>query len=105
MATFPELRGRTVLITGGANGIGAAMVRAFHTQGAHVFFCDIDRTAGRKLEVEMGSDIRFKKVDLRREREVNAWVANVAAQGHGVSVLINNAARDPRRPLPAVSVA
>ena len=40
MASFSELRGRVVLITGGANGIGAAMVRAFHAQGARVFFCE-----------------------------------------------------------------
>ena len=35
--TIPRLKGRSVLITGGANGIGSAMVRAFHRQGAKVF--------------------------------------------------------------------
>ena len=38
MATYAELAGRTVLITGGANGIGQAMVEAFHAQGAIVSF-------------------------------------------------------------------
>ena len=38
MATYAELAGRTVLITGGANGIGQAMVEAFHVQGATVSF-------------------------------------------------------------------
>ena len=41
MATYDELAGRLVLITGGANGIGQAMVEAFHAQGAVVCFCDL----------------------------------------------------------------
>ena len=41
-ATYPSLRDRVVLITGGAAGIGAAMVEAFHAQGAKVAFLDID---------------------------------------------------------------
>ena len=49
MATYAELAGRTVLITGGANGIGQAMVEAFHVQGATVSFCDMDEAGGKRL--------------------------------------------------------
>ena len=49
MATYAELAGRTVLITGGANGIGQAMVEAFHVQGATVSFCDMDEAGGKCL--------------------------------------------------------
>ncbi|MBC8003532.1 MAG: SDR family NAD(P)-dependent oxidoreductase, partial [Opitutaceae bacterium] len=70
MAKFPELAGRNVLITGGANGIGAAMVRAFQAQGARVFFCDTDRDAGRALAAETGGGVVFAKVNLLNEREI-----------------------------------
>ena len=39
---YPDLAGRLVLLTGGANGIGEATVEAFCRQGADVRFCDID---------------------------------------------------------------
>ena len=46
--TYPDLRGRTVIITGGASGIGEAFVRAFVANGAKVAFLDIDRQAGER---------------------------------------------------------
>ena len=49
MPLYRELRDKLVLITGGANGIGAAMVRAFHAQEARVVFCDIDARAGKRF--------------------------------------------------------
>jgi NAD(P)-dependent dehydrogenase (short-subunit alcohol dehydrogenase family) len=52
-ASYPDLKNRVVLITGGANGIGAEMVRAFSAQGAQVFFCDLDRKKGRSMMVEL----------------------------------------------------
>ena len=42
---YPSLKNRTVFITGGATGIGAAMVRAFSEQGAKVAFVDVARSA------------------------------------------------------------
>jgi NAD(P)-dependent dehydrogenase (short-subunit alcohol dehydrogenase family) len=92
MAHYPDLRNRTVLITGGANGIGEAMVRAFSEQGAIVHFCDIDTKSGGNLAKELGPSVHFEKVDLMREREIENWIAKVAK----VDVLINNAASDPR---------
>ena len=48
-ARYPSLAGRSVFISGGATGIGEALVRAFHAQGAHVGFCDIDVAAGQAV--------------------------------------------------------
>jgi D-xylose 1-dehydrogenase len=92
-AVYPDLKSATVLITGGANGIGAATVRSFSQQGAHVFFCDVDVPAGKTLAKELGC--HFSRVDLRQEREICAWVRDVG----NIRVLVNNAANDPRIPL------
>ena len=92
-AVYPDLKSATVLITGGANGIGSATVHAFSQQGARVFFCDVDVPAGKTLAKELGC--HFSRVDLRQEREIRAWIRDVG----NVRVLVNNAANDPRIPL------
>ena len=96
MATYAELSGRTVLITGGANGIGQAMVEAFHVQGATVSFCDMDEAGGKRLAKRLAKRVEFTKVNLSREVEIKRWIAKVAKRHSSIDVLINNAARDPR---------
>ena len=113
MAVYPDLRNKNVLITGGANGIGAAMVRAFHAQQARVFFCDIDNPAGKALARELEPRVQFHKVNLENEREISGWIGSLSptkgkGQGEGarlgaIDVLINNAASDPRIPLQKTS--
>ena len=53
-ARFPSLVDRTVLITGGATGIGASFVEHFAAQGARVAFFDIDASAGEALADQLG---------------------------------------------------
>ena len=96
MATYAELAGRTVLITGGANGIGQAMVEAFHAQGAIVCFCDMDETGGKRLAKRLAKRVEFTKVNLLREAGIKRWIAKVTQRHGSIDVLINNAARDPR---------
>ncbi len=103
MAIYEDLQDSTVLITGGANGIGEAMVRAFRDQGARVFFCDFDAAAGEPLAKETGAT--FRKVDLRSEAEVIDWVGSAGRETGEIRVLINNAARDPRIKLEDQTVA
>ncbi len=105
MAIYPELKDRVIVLTGGANGIGEATVRAFHAQGARVCFCDVDASAGKALAAELGDRAHFRKVDLRREAQVRAWFAQIAKREKRVDTLINNAARDPRITLDAMTVA
>ena len=96
MAVYDELAGRLVLITGGANGIGRAMVEAFHVQEAVVCFCDLDEKAGVRLAKRLGDRAEFTKVNLTSETDIKRWMARIAKRHGNIHVLINNAARDPR---------
>jgi NAD(P)-dependent dehydrogenase (short-subunit alcohol dehydrogenase family) len=93
-----DLQNKIVLLTGGANGIGAATVRAFDEQGARVFFCDIDERAGEKLEHEL-PNTHFTPLDLTREKQIVRWIQQVRKAARQIHVLVNNAATDPRIPL------
>jgi NAD(P)-dependent dehydrogenase (short-subunit alcohol dehydrogenase family) len=99
--SLPDLQKKTCLVTGGANGIGEATVRALHEQGARVFFCDLDATAGAALAKELGERVTFSKVDLCHEREIVRWIAGMDR----IDVLINNAANDPRIEIGKTSAA
>ena len=88
-----------MLVTGGASGIGAAMVRAFVAQGAHVGFVDIDENAGRALAQGLsgaGATISFEPCDLRDIEALRAAFARLRQALGPVGVLVNNAARDDR---------
>jgi len=102
---LPELKGRNILVTGGANGIGAAIVRAFHGQAANVFFCDQDVPSGRALARDLGRRAFFHPVDLAAEAEIVRWIQDVGRRKGSVHVLVNNAARDPRLELDRTSAA
>lgn len=98
MAHFSELRDRAVIITGGANGIGAATVRAFLAQGARVFFCDKDAARGAALAQELGAAVSFQHVELTSESAIVEWIAAIKREVKSIHALINNAAWDPRIP-------
>jgi len=107
-AQFPDLAGRSVLITGGGSGIGAALTEAFLRQQAKVAFIDIAEAPSLalcdRLERETGRRALFLKTDLRDIEALRAAVAS-AEQAHGaVTVLINNAALDDRHRLEDVTL-
>ena len=95
-ATYTDLKDRVVIVTGGAGGIGEAIVRAFVVQGARVAFLDIDMERGQRLQAELGAAARFLPCDLTNIEALRAAVA-VAREAFGpIGVLINNAAHDER---------
>jgi D-xylose 1-dehydrogenase len=104
MAYYPDLRGQNILVTGGANGIGAAIVRSFHAQDSSVSFCDTDAAAGATLAKKLGERVSFTRVDLTREAQVVRWVKHVTHGGRRIRALVNNAARDPRIAIESMSV-
>ncbi len=98
-ASYHDLDGKTVVITGGANGIGEAMVRQFWGQGARVCFCDVDEEKGAALAAEL-EGAEFTWVDLLQPEEIAKWIGSIGE----ISVLVNNAANDPRIPLDEMTV-
>ncbi|MBS1092678.1 SDR family oxidoreductase [Gluconobacter sp. Dm-74] len=102
LAIYPSLRDRAVLITGGATGIGAVMVRAFVRQGAKVAFFDIDETAGKALAVELaGAPFPpvFVPCDVTNVERSRSAFAEAQEYVGTVDVLIANAANDRRHTL------
>jgi NAD(P)-dependent dehydrogenase (short-subunit alcohol dehydrogenase family) len=100
---YRSLEGKSVLITGGANGIGAAMVEAFAEQGAKVACLDVDATAGKALAQRTGA--RFVSCDLSDIEALRAAVQQVEAAQDGVSVLVNNAGKDDRQSFASIEPA
>jgi NAD(P)-dependent dehydrogenase (short-subunit alcohol dehydrogenase family) len=91
---YSSLEGRAVLITGGASGIGAEMVKAFAAQGAMVSFIDIDETEGSKVAAATGA--AFSACDITDIPALCATIADIEQACSGVDVLVNNAGKDDR---------
>lgn len=103
---YPDLAGQGVLVTGGGSGIGAALVRGFTAAGARVAFLDIaeveSRTLVSELEGRVGHLPHYIRTDLRDIDALRRAVDEAAAVLGGLSVLVNNAARDDRHDLETV---
>lgn len=85
-----ELRGKVVLVTGGASGIGAALVRRFAQEGAAgVVVADRDEAPAQAVAAEVGG--LAVRVDIGIEAEVQAMVAQATAHFGRVDVLCSNA--------------
>lgn len=94
-AIYPSLKDRTVLITGGASGIGADIVRGFAAQGARVGFLDRDESASAALADTLDG-VSYELCDLRDIDATRAAIARLRDRVGPASVLVNNAARDDR---------
>ncbi len=100
-ATYPSLVDRGVFITGGALGIGSAMVEEFARQGSKVFFVDKDvdgaqATVTRCIDTGAAHAPRFAEVDLLDIASLQRACATAVEALGGVDVLVNNAASDDR---------
>jgi D-xylose 1-dehydrogenase len=95
-ATYPSLAGRTALVTGGASGIGAAIVRGFVRNGARVAVLDVQRDPGEALAAELGDAVVFLRCDLTDITALRAAVAEAESRLGPVRALVNNAANDQR---------
>ncbi len=105
-ATYSDLAGPLVLVTGGASGIGAAIVRAFARQKSIVVFFDILADAGTALADELrgaGFAAHFQQVDVTDIAALRAGIAQARAAHGPIEILINNAAHDERHATESVT--
>ena len=81
--------GRVCIVTGGAQGIGAACVRRFAAEGAKVVIADLDDARGQALAVELGAT--YVRCDVGDKAQVDSLVAQSLAAHGRIDVLVNNA--------------
>jgi len=108
-ALYPSLRDRTVLITGGGSGIGAAFVEQFALQGASVAFVDVAEEASRelvrKLEGHVPHSVCFVPCDLTDISALQSAIEQISRECGPILALINNAGSDDRHNFDEVTPA
>ena len=99
-ANYPSLKGRCVFITGGATGIGAAMVEAFALQGSAVAFADLDGDSAEalcsKVKKQTGTSLWFHEIDVADISTLQSSIRQAVKELGPLQALINNAANDNR---------
>ena len=106
-ASYPSLQDKHVFITGGATGIGAALVKACVTQNMKVTFVDLENDAAEKLIDSLNMAMykpQFFYLDLRNISDLEASIQNSTKKYGDIEVLINNAARDTRLAIEEIDV-
>ena len=107
-AIYPSLRERAVFITGGASGIGAALVEHFAAQGARVAFVDILEAEAHALAQRLAGaghpEPWFRHCDIRDIAALQAAVRDAAQALGPLKALVNNAAHDERHAIAEVTL-
>jgi 3-oxoacyl-[acyl-carrier protein] reductase len=88
------LKGKVVVVTGGASGLGKAAVEKFARAGSRVSCWDVGQEAGQAVAAELvaaGCEVEFRTVNVADEAAVDAAMAAVVEQFGRLDVLINNA--------------
>ena len=88
MASKPETSSKRVFITGGAEGIGKAIVEAFCLSGDQVAFCDINETAGQETAKATGSI--FHKVDVSDKDALESCMQRILSDWKDIDIIVNN---------------
>jgi NAD(P)-dependent dehydrogenase (short-subunit alcohol dehydrogenase family) len=107
-AVFPGLQGKAVIVTGGASGIGAQIVKTLVSQGARVGFIDRTAEAGHALAASLQSAAIppiFAEMDLTDLDQLESAVPQLIDRLQGAEVLVNNAANDDRHALADITPA
>lgn len=88
LSTF-SVAGKSVLVTGGAKGIGKACAQALGAAGGRIIIADMDEAAGNDTARELGG--QFFPLDVTRKGDVEALATAIAARQGALDVLVNNA--------------
>jgi NAD(P)-dependent dehydrogenase (short-subunit alcohol dehydrogenase family) len=99
-AVYPSLEDRLVVVTGGASGIGAAIVEAFAMQRSQVVFLDVQNDAADQLIARLKAHVVkvpiYRNCDLTDIEALQRTMEEIGAQWPAVDVLVNNAGNDAR---------
>jgi NAD(P)-dependent dehydrogenase (short-subunit alcohol dehydrogenase family) len=108
-ANYPSLEDRCVIVTGGASGIGAAIVEAFAAQCSQVVFLDVQDEAAdeliRRLETTVAKVPAYRHCDLTDIEAVQRTVGEIVQRSPAIDVLVNNAGNDIRHSVEEVTSA
>ncbi len=106
-ASYPSLRDRVVIISGGASGIGEKIVEAFAHQQANVVFLDVQtaaaETLGQRIESEGGRLPTFHQCDVTDVEALRRSADSVLRSFGRIDVLVNNAGNDARHTIDEVT--
>jgi NAD(P)-dependent dehydrogenase (short-subunit alcohol dehydrogenase family) len=86
-----SLQDRVAVVTGGASGIGAAVVRRFIDAGAAVVLADVQDDRGRCLAQALGPRCQYRRADVSREADMRQLIDGTRAQHGRLDCLVNNA--------------
>jgi len=86
-----RMKDRVALVTGGANGIGAAIVRRFHLEGAIVVAADLEIEVAQELVASLGDRTEAQHLDVTNEAEFKQLIQATAERHGGLNILVNNA--------------
>ncbi len=94
-ARFPSLKGRTVLVTGGATGIGAQLVTDLANQDCQVAFIDLEEAEGQALAA-VHDNASFYPCDVTNVSALQATIATIGERHGEIRGLLNNVGNDTR---------
>ncbi|MEX0772599.1 MAG: glucose 1-dehydrogenase [Balneolales bacterium] len=86
-----SFKNKTIIITGGAQGIGGSCTTIFHREKGNVVILDVDETAGKALSERLGDRAIFIKCNVSQESEVKSAMEQAIARFGSLDVLVNNA--------------
>ena len=96
-----EMQGQTVIVTGGASGIGKATAFLLTREGARVFVGDVDEAGGRAAVAEGAAEglaIQYLPLDLTDTRSIEVFAAEIHQRAERVDGLVNGAGWDQIQP-------
>ena len=88
---MPELVGRTALVSGGASGIGEAVVALLAARGATVRMCDRDSDGIARVVAARHGDVAGEQVDVTDASAVRDWVQRSADEAGGLDIVVTAA--------------
>ncbi|MGA2495739.1 MAG: L-iditol 2-dehydrogenase [Roseiarcus sp.] len=100
-----KLKDKVAIVTGGARGIGEAVVRAYSAEGAKVVIADIEIAKAQELAAELGANALAVQLDIRDSKSISSLISATVSKFGGVDILYNNAGVFDMGPILEISEA